>query len=128
MRIKRKKGIDKKLDDAWSLLVKLKAGNKCEYCGSIKRQLHSHHIFTRSRKATRWDTMNGIALCAYHHVLGNFSAHKSPLEFTDWLYEYKGKQFIDMLRVKSHGLSKLGTFEKEILLEELKKEITKYDS
>lgn len=126
MKIKAKNGIEKKLDDAWSKLVKLRAGNKCEYCGTKTKQLHSHHLFTRSRRSTRWDVQNGICLCAGHHVLGNFSAHKSPLEFTEWLYTYKGKDFIDKIRLKSNGLGKFTLFEKEILLKELQKEINKY--
>lgn len=125
MKIKKKKGIEGKLDIAWSKLVKLRAGNKCEYCGTTTKQLHSHHIYTRSRKTTRWDEKNGLCLCASHHVLGNFSAHKSPLEFTEWLIEYKGDDEITRLRIKSHGLSKLGDFEKEILLKVLNEEIEK---
>ncbi len=34
--MKQRKGIDRRLDDAWSLLVKLKAGMKCEYCGKLR--------------------------------------------------------------------------------------------
>jgi len=58
------KGIDKKLDNAWSKLVKLRAGNKCEIklCGKTK-YLNSHHIFTRRNKAVRWSVLNGVALC-----------------------------------------------------------------
>lgn len=123
MKIKKKKGVDGKLDIAWSKLVKLRAGMECEYCGTKLKQLHSHHLFTRSRKATRWDVLNGISLCASHHVLGNFSAHKSPLEFTEWLYKYKGEDYIDRIRMKSNQVSKLMDFEKSLLLEELNKEI-----
>ena len=39
MKIKRKKGIDGKLDTAWSKLVKLRAGNRCEYCKTTTKQL-----------------------------------------------------------------------------------------
>lgn len=117
------KGIDKKLDDAWSLLVKLRAKMKCEYCHT-SRNLNSHHIYSRSKKSTRWSTMNGICLCVSHHVFSSvFSAHKSPLEFTDWLYRYKGKEYIDLLRIKANAVSNLHPFEKKLLLIELDKEI-----
>ena len=76
------KGIDKKLDDAWAKLVKLKAGNKCEYCGKTDR-LNSHHVYSRSNRSVRWDIDNGYSLCVGHHVFGNFSAHKSPLDFAN---------------------------------------------
>lgn len=126
--MKKRKGIDGKLDIAWAKLVKLKAGLKCEYCGTTTKQLHSHHIFSRSKKSTRWDIDNGICLCAGHHVLSStFSAHKTPTEFTYWFEKYKGKDFIEMLTFKSNQISKLHNFEKELLLKELQKEITELE-
>lgn len=125
--MKKLKGVDGKLDDAWAKLVKLKAGMKCEYCGK-QTHLNSHHIYSRSKKSTRWSVINGICLCVGHHVFSSsFSAHKTPLEFTDWLERYKGKEFIDLLRVKANAISKLHKFEKEILLKELLDEIKTYD-
>lgn len=96
---------------------------KCEYCGK-KSPLNSHHIFSRSKKSTRWVVENGISLCVGHHTFSSsFSAHKTPLEFIDWLYDYKGRDKIDILRLKANTVSKLHTFEKELLLNELNKEI-----
>ena len=117
------KGIDKKLDDAWSLLVKLRAGNKCEYCGK-ETHLNSHHIYSRSKRSTRWDVNNGICLCVAHHVFSSgFSAHKTPLEFIDWLKTKRSIEFIDNLKLKANSTAKFMKFEKELLLEELQKEI-----
>lgn len=127
MNIKKRKGIDNELDNVWSKLVKLRVNNKCEYCGK-RSSLNSHHIFSRSKKATRWDLQNGISLCVGHHTLSSsFSAHKTPLEFIDWLYKYKGKSHIDMLRVRANLTSKLFSFEKEILLEDLTKQLNSYE-
>lgn len=110
------KGIDKKLDDAWSLLVKLKGGMKCEYCGKTST-LNSHHIYSRSKRSTRWDPDNGICLCVSHHTFNSgFSAHKTPLEFIDWLKGYKGEQFIIKLKHKANTIEKLHKHEKEELL------------
>lgn len=121
--MKQRKGVDKKLDDAWSLLVKLKAGMKCEYCGKTT-PLNSHHIFSRSKKSTRWDVKNGICLCVGHHTFSStFSAHKTPTEFTYWLERYKGREFMELLTIKANQTSKLHTFEKKVLLDELQKEI-----
>lgn len=93
--MKKLKGIDGKLDEAWSYLVKLRALNKCEYCGK-QSNLNSHHIFSRSKKSTRWDVLNGICLCVAHHTFSSsFSAHKTPLEFIDWLTKYKGQDYIN---------------------------------
>lgn len=121
--MKRLKGVDGKLDDAWSLLVKLKAGMACEYCGKTS-YLNSHHIFSRSKRSTRWNVDNGICLCVSHHTFNSgFSAHKTPLEFIDWLINKKGTPYIDRLRIKANTTSKLHKFEKEILLDVLLKEI-----
>jgi len=128
MKIKKNKGIDGKLDVAWAKLVKLRAGNECEYCGTTSKKLDSHHIFSRQNKATRWDVNNGIALCASHHVFSSsFSAHKTPMEFTEWLISQKGQDFVTRLRIKSKSISKLHAFEKEILLKELEKEIVRLE-
>ena len=124
--MKKRKGIDGKLDIAWSLLVKLKAGMKCEIPNCRKTTLNSHHIYSRSKKSTRWEAMNGICLCVGHHTFSStFSAHKTPLEFTDWLRAYKGEEFMELLTIKAHQTSKMHPFEKELLLQELNKEIKK---
>ena len=121
--MKKLKGVDGKLDDAWSRLVKLRAGEQCEYCGK-RKYVQSHHIFSRSNRSVRWDVKNGVALCAGHHTLSSkFSAHKTPTEFHIWLEEKKGRDFIDTLRIKANAVSKLHDFEKQYLLEELKREI-----
>lgn len=125
--MKKLKGVDGKLDDAWSELVKLRAGNKCEYCGK-KSPLNSHHIFSRSKKSTRWLPENGICLCVGHHTFSStFSAHLTPTEFTYWLERYKGKNFIDLLTIKSNSVHKLHPFEKEILLKDLNNQISEYE-
>ena len=125
--MKQRKGIDKKLDDAWSKLVKLRAGNKCEYCYKTA-YLNSHHIYSRSKKSTRWDVKNGICLCVGHHTFSStFSAHKTPLEFIMWLTKYKGQEFLDLLTLKANATSKLHQFEKEVLLEDLNQQIKNFE-
>ena len=47
--MKKLKGIDGKLDNAWSELVKLRSGMKCEYCGKTTHW-NSHHIYSRSKR------------------------------------------------------------------------------
>ena len=123
--MKVKKGVDGKLDKAWSLLVKLRAGMKCEIATCRKtRYLNSHHIFTRRNKAVRWSVDNGVALCPSHHTLNSkFSAHATPVTFNRWLENNRGKEFLEMLTYKSNQISKLHKFEKQLLLKELLKEI-----
>ena len=123
------KGIDGKLDVAWSKLVKLKAGMKCEVPRCGKTVLNSHHIYSRSKKSTRWHVPNGICLCVGHHTFSSkFSAHKTPTEFTEWLIQYRGSDFMDRLRLRANTISKLHAFEKQILLDELLKEINNYET
>ena len=125
--MKQLKGIDGKLDKIWSLLVKHKAKWECEYCGKSST-LNSHHIYSRSKKSTRWHVQNGICLCVAHHTFSStFSAHKTPLEFVQWLYKYKGKDYIERLEIKANTTCKLFKFEKELLLQELIKELKKYE-
>ena len=123
--MKQLKGIDGKLDKAWSELVKLLAGMKCEIenC-KHKPTLNSHHIFSRKNRSTRWDVSNGICLCVGHHTMSSkFSAHGNPIAFTYWLEEYKGSDFIDDLSAKAHTIMKFSKTEKEDLLKELQNQI-----
>lgn len=101
------------LDTLWSKLVKLKAGNKCEYCGKTEG-LNSHHIFSRSNRTTRWDDENGVSLCVAHHVFGTFSAHKAPLEFAEWLKETRGEEWYKKIRFRAQLVEKpnLDSFKK----------------
>jgi len=124
--MKRLKGIDGKLDDAWSKLVKLEANNKCEVCGKTTT-LNSHHIFSRSNRSVRWDETNGVCLCVAHHTFGNWSAHKSPVEFIYWLEEEYGKEYLEDLRFRANQTKKWSKAEKEELLIKLNEKIAKYE-
>ena len=116
---KRKSKISKKrMDDLWALAVKSKAKNKCEYCGKTTT-LNSHHIFSRSNMATRWDINNGICLCVSHHVFGTMSAHKAPIEFVEFLKEKRGELWYETLRTKAKTIAK--NVDKEKIRKELEK-------
>lgn len=107
------------LDNLWSEIVKLMAGGQCEYCGK-ESSLNSHHIFSRSRLNLRWETDNGVCLCAGHHVLSNSSAHKAPIEFVEWLREKRGDAWYDGLRIKSREIVKLTNADKLSITNSLK--------
>jgi len=107
------------LDKWWSLIIKMRAGYKCEYCGTtgktnfakIKTKrgcrsnpLNSHHIYSSGLWPVRWDLDNGICLCVKHHILGALSAHKSSLLFADWIREQRGEVWHKRLLEKvKHG-------------------------
>jgi len=88
------------LDFLWADAIKRRAGYKCEVCDK-PTGLNSHHIFSRSNHTMRWELDNGIALCVAHHVFGLFSAHKSPIEFAEWLKEKRGEEWYNQLRAKA---------------------------
>ena len=114
------KGIDKKLDDAWSEAVKVRDNYTCQYCGK-QTTLNSHHIFSRSNKSTRWDIGNGITLCVSHHTFNSkFSAHKTPTEFTYWLEERMGRYWVENLSFRAKQTAKYYKADKEQMLEDLK--------
>lgn len=124
--MKKSKGIDGKLDDAWSLIVKLKAGSKCEKCFKTS-PLNSHHVYSRSKLSVRWDIINGCCLCVGCHTFSStFSAHKTPTEFTEWIKETRGEEWYNALRIKAHSTVKWHLHEKEVLLEELNRQIKSF--
>lgn len=90
------------LDNLWRELVKKNADGKCERCGREGKYLNCHHIFSRSRKSVRWDESNGCLLCAGCHSLRNDSAHKSPLEFSDWIRARRGEKWYQDLRIRAN--------------------------
>lgn len=121
--MKKLKGIDGKLDEAWSKLVKLKAGWKCIYCGK-ESYVQAHHIYSRSNRSVRWDIENGASLCAGHHTLSSgFSAHKTPLEFAEWIKERNDEEWYNSLRLKANSVKKWTKHEKEEHLKEMLKQI-----
>jgi len=125
MKIKSTKGDDKELLKLWAEIVKLRAGNKCEYPKCYRTQnLNAHHLYTRAKKSTRYDLDNGISLCSFHHTLGAESAHRDP-EFKQILVEagVRTEQFFKLLRRKAFTPSKVD-LKLELLY--LKKEREKY--
>lgn len=102
----RKQSCMKKFDNKWSKLVKKRAGNKCEvdWCTKTK-YLNAHHIFSRNNWSTRYDLDNWIALCPSHHTFNNkFSAHRTPLEFAEWLINKRWEEWYYDLKRKSKKL------------------------
>ena len=84
-------------DRKWSAEVKVRAGGKCEKCGSRKR-LAAHHIFSRALKSVRHFPGNGVALCSGHHF---FYAHKYPHIFRAWITQVRGRAWWDDLNLKA---------------------------
>lgn len=121
--MKRAKGIEGKLDVLWSKIIRERANHKCEVdnCQHSQKVVQAHHIFTRSNRSVRWDLNNGISLCPGHHVYSSkFSAHQTPTDFTYYLEQKYGREFLDELSRKSHSTVKLDEFDKKAMYDELK--------
>jgi hypothetical protein len=125
----------KKVSDAillkmWAQLVKKKAGDKCEYPGCTKTtHLNAHHYYSRRNAATRYDVLNGICLCSYHHSLGMESAHKDP-NFKDVLIS-NGVRTItwhETITARKNTIVKNNQFFKESWKITLKMELEGYDT
>ena len=83
--------LEEKLLDTWSLLVKQRAGFKCELSGKSKFQtvLNSHHIITKKCQALRYDVRNGVCLGSGEHTLNRWSAHQAPKWFEEQMKEIR---------------------------------------
>lgn len=122
-----RKSLSKKCMALWQEIVKLKAGNICEYPNCNKTTyLNSHHFFSRSNTSIRYDIDNGICLCSGHHSLNDDSAHKSPL-FKDVLLEsgVRDNKWLQRLTMKSNNSSKLDL---QMELMYLEQELKKYEN
>ena len=81
-------------DKLWADLIKARDG-KCIYCGS-KIHLNAHHIFTKGRHSNlRWNTDNGITLCAKCHIYG---VHVNPAPYMLQIIEHVGMETMEKLR------------------------------
>jgi len=58
----------------------------CAICGDSPVELH--HLVRKGNKLCRWERLNSISLCSFHHRESRLlSAHGSPEAFEDWLAE-----------------------------------------
>lgn len=69
-----------KRDILFSLLVRERANNRCEYCSGTGH-LECCHVQGRRSRATRWHPQNAVCLCHAHHRYFT----ERPIEFIEWL-------------------------------------------
>lgn len=84
------------LDKLWAAKVKLRAGNKCEVCGSTE-YLEAHHIHRCKHYGVRWNVINGACLCRNCHCDSPYSAHKNQLWLFRELYVERGPEWASEL-------------------------------
>ena len=83
----------RKADKLWSLAIRQR-DKRCVICGRIDT-LQAAHIFSRVSRVTRWDLLNGLALCYWHHF---HFAHKEPILFAEFVKKYLGKEYAVLRR------------------------------
>ena len=97
----------KKLDEAWSTSIRGR-DRKCVRCGSVNH-LQAAHIFSRRRRTTRWELLNGIALCYACHI---YWAHREPIDFNDFIKARLGEVDFDMLKQMANRIDAPLTLER----------------
>jgi len=93
----------KSTDVAWARAVKERDHWRCRRCGrGPTKELHAHHIFTRSRGSTRLDLENGVSLCPRDHAW----AHSDPVRSEEWMETELGTVAFEALEARSWEMLK----------------------
>ena len=96
-------------DRQFSDAIRLSRHYVCEHCGvqggkkgGDLPQIECCHIYGRRHAATRWDTLNALAMC--HSCHRSFT--ECPVAFTRFLEEYVGAGYLQILNEKRNGIFK----------------------
>lgn len=67
---KDRKNLEDKCLQLWSKLIRIRDGNRCQWCGTTKGVSHAHHIVARSACSTlgTLNLNNGMTLCPKCHI------------------------------------------------------------
>lgn len=91
-----------------SMVVRARAGYRCERCGKTSGQMQCAHIFSRRYTMTRTDEANAWCLCATCHRY----LTENPLEHIEYAYATIGQARFLMLRDKAYaGIGNKSTVE-----------------
>ena len=93
------------IDKLFRQIIVAERPHKCEWCGKQPEVLQVAHILPKgSWPRLRYQRANVLLLCYYCHME---RAHKSPLEFREWLTSYKGGDPLNNLRAMARELPKI---------------------
>ena len=116
----------KELDSVFSQYIRLCAVDElgdttCVTCGDTRpwKQHQNGHFFTRGRYATRWDKDN----CHVQCVKCNIMLHGNYIQYTKYMIDTYGRQFIDKLEKKSFTPVKIPTSELRDMIDEYKAKV-----
>jgi 5-methylcytosine-specific restriction endonuclease McrA len=99
VRIPKTKSMQQQCMELWKVVVKKRAKESCEKCGSLNT-LQCHHIIPRTNYSLRFDLENGVCLCKSCHI---YWAHKDAVAFYHWVKDVRN---IDYLESARHRQSK----------------------
>jgi hypothetical protein len=95
----------KMCDRLWSRAVRHDWADRCAVCG--KQATDAHHMIPRTNYTTRFELMNGIALCTHCHIWHpKLSPHQNGMAFKEWLKEHHPARiewFHEHEHIKSSG-------------------------
>jgi 5-methylcytosine-specific restriction endonuclease McrA len=103
-----RKQITKKLDEAFSKYIRLRDEEYgCITCGKLLtfKELQCGHFFSRSHLHTRWDEDNCHAQC----YRCNCILHGNYINYTKYMIDRYGREFVDELEKKSMLIDKIST-------------------
>ena len=103
------------LDRLVSLKVRERDENRCKKCG--RTPCYHHHIFTKTRLATRWNLKNGISVCFHCHRW----AHAAGEEFRQWVISWMGQKEYDALYITSQMRAGYKEVDLEWMLKDLRR-------
>ena len=102
------------IDAIISKRIRERDGNRCRRCG--RERVFAHHIFTKTRLATRWVPKNLISLCFHCHQW----AHAAGEEFRAWILTWMDHGEYDQLYLWSQIRSGYRENDLEWLLKEMR--------
>lgn len=113
-----------KIDKVFSLLVRTRAGWRCQRCQKFypegqRQGLHCSHIFGRAKKSTRWSEKNCVAHCHGCHAY----LTANPVEFTEWARAHLGEDAFNKLRVQANQPTRLNERIKADIYDDLKAQL-----
>ena len=105
-----------KLDVLFSKFIRLRAGGKCEYCGTPKR-LQCSHFHGRRKRSVRYDPDNACGVdFACHQYLGS-----NPYAYTELFKKRLGSEKFEQLNIRAEMIVKVDKEKIEAdLLEKIK--------
>ena len=112
-----------KLDRLFSKVIRTRDGWTCQRCHKSypppTNALHCAHIFTRSKKSTRFDEANAVAWCYGCHSYMD----RNPLEKHAWYTARFGMARLDQLRLRANLPAKLDLKLVELVLTQRLKDL-----